>query len=119
MRIFHGILEDFIIKYLWGALGLAVCAVPVFFNVPGLTKGGDLGKRTEGWLRVFGIGKEVDRVYLDKHQLICYFIGFVTNRRLLLSSSDAFGRIMYSYKEVTELAGFTARVCILTLPSCS
>ncbi|CAG8553057.1 6149_t:CDS:10 [Paraglomus brasilianum] len=83
LRIFHGMLEDFIIKYLWGALGLAVCAVPVFFNVPGLTKGGDLGKRTEG---------------------------FVTNRRLLLSSSDAFGRIMYSYKEVTELAGFTARV---------
>jgi hypothetical protein len=25
-------------------------------------------------------------------------IGFVTNRRLLLSSSDAFGRVMYSYK---------------------
>lgn len=24
--------------------------------------------------------------------------GFVTNRRLLLSSSDAFGRVMYSYK---------------------
>lgn len=25
-------------------------------------------------------------------------IGFITNRRLLLSSSDAFGRVMYSYK---------------------
>ncbi len=24
--------------------------------------------------------------------------GFVTNRRLLLSASDAFGRVMYSYK---------------------
>lgn len=40
-------------------------------------------------------------------------VGFVTNRRLLLSSSDAFGRLMYSYKEVSELAGYTQRVADL------
>ncbi|KAJ9097767.1 hypothetical protein QFC20_006113 [Naganishia adeliensis] len=51
--------------------------------IPGMTNVTDLGSRTEG---------------------------FVTNRRLLLSSSDAFGRIMYSYKELAELAGYTARV---------
>ena len=39
--------------------------------------------------------------------------GFVTNRRLLLSSSDAFGRVMYSYKDLEELAGYTARVSLL------
>ncbi|EXX78280.1 uncharacterized protein OCT59_022927 [Rhizophagus irregularis] len=82
MRIFHGMMEDFIIKYLWGAMGLILCSVPVFFTVPGIKKG-DLGSRAEG---------------------------FITNRRLLLSSSDAFGRIMYSYKEITELAGYTTRV---------
>lgn len=38
---------------------------------------------------------------------------FVTNRRLLLSSSDAFGRVMFSYKEAIELAGYTSRVATL------
>jgi ATP-binding cassette, subfamily D (ALD), peroxisomal long-chain fatty acid import protein len=44
--------------------------------------------------------------FIDTH----FWLGFVTNRRLLLSSSDAFGRVMYSYKDLAELAGYTARV---------
>jgi ATP-binding cassette subfamily D (ALD) long-chain fatty acid import protein len=86
MRLWHGIVEDGIIKWLWGALGLCICAIPVFspLRLPGGGKAvNDLGSRTEG---------------------------FITNRRLLLSSSDAFGRVMYSYKELAELAGYTARV---------
>lgn len=84
-RLYHGVMEDFVIKYFWGALGLMLCSVPVFFKVPGQTLHG-MGDRTES---------------------------FVTNRRILLSSSDAVGRVMFSYKEVTELAGYTARVASL------
>ncbi|KAF3047966.1 hypothetical protein E8E12_002625 [Didymella heteroderae] len=84
-RLYHGVMEDFVIKYFWGALGLLLCSVPVFFQVPG-QNGKNMGDRTES---------------------------FVTNRRMLLMSSDAFGRVMFSYKEITELAGYTSRVSTL------
>ncbi|KAF2460464.1 ABC transporter transmembrane region 2-domain-containing protein [Lineolata rhizophorae] len=84
-RFYHGVMEDFVIKYFWGALGLLLCSVPVFFKIPGAGSS-SMGDRTES---------------------------FVTNRRLLLSASDAFGRVMFSYKEITELAGYTSRVATL------
>ncbi|KAJ7275463.1 adrenoleukodystrophy protein [Mycena haematopus] len=84
-RWWFGCIEEAVIKWLWGSFGLVLCALPVFFKLPGLPTV-DLGGRTEG---------------------------FITNRRLLLSSSDAFGRVMYSYKDLSELAGYTARVSLL------
>lgn len=84
-RFYHGFMEDFVIKYFWGALGLLLCSVPVFVKIPGQVKM-NMGDRTES---------------------------FVTNRRMLLSASDAFGRIMFSYREVMELAGYTSRVASL------
>lgn len=84
-RLVYGVMEDFVIKYVWGGLGYVLCSIPVFFldNSGGGTQVGD---RTQG---------------------------FITNRRLLMSSSDAFGRIMFSYKEIAQLAGYTTRVCDL------
>ncbi|KAM3441905.1 hypothetical protein MY4824_001319 [Beauveria thailandica] len=82
-RFYHGFMEDFVIKYFWGALGLILCSVPVFVKLPGGQPGMNMGDRTES---------------------------FVTNRRMLLSASDAFGRIMFSYREIMELAGYTSRV---------
>ena len=45
-RLYHGVMEDFVIKYFWGALGLMLCSVPVFFKVPGQQLHG-MGDRTE------------------------------------------------------------------------
>ncbi|KAK5997202.1 ATP-binding cassette sub-family D member 1 [Cladobotryum mycophilum] len=84
-RFYHGFMEDFVIKYFWGALGLMLCSVPVFVKFPGQGVL-NMGDRTEA---------------------------FVTNRRMLLSASDAFGRIMFSYREIMELAGYTSRVATL------
>ncbi len=65
MRFWHGVVEESIVKWFWGSLGLVLCSVPVFVHLPGkLAKVADFGGRTEG---------------------------FVTNRRLLLSASDAMG----------------------------
>lgn len=84
-RFYHSFMEDFVIKYFWGALGLLLCSVPVFVKLPGQAVL-SMSDRTES---------------------------FVTNRRMLLSASDAFGRLMFSYKEIMELAGYTSRVSSL------
>lgn len=47
LRVPHGMLEDFIIKYFWGACGLLLCSVPVFFKIDGIDVG-SVGSRTEG-----------------------------------------------------------------------
>ncbi|OLL21757.1 ATP-binding cassette sub-family D member 2 [Neolecta irregularis DAH-3] len=85
--IAYNMFEDFIIKYAWSALGLICCSLPVFLpNLGGLSEGSHEHNRTKA---------------------------FITNKRLLLSLSDAGGRIMYSYKDLAELAGYTARVYAL------
>lgn len=51
-RLYHGVMEDFVIKYFWGALGLMLCSVPVFFKIPGQTLHG-MGDRTESTFSLF------------------------------------------------------------------
>ncbi|KAI5307744.1 hypothetical protein KEM55_007533 [Ascosphaera atra] len=46
-RLYHSFMEDFVIKYFWGALGLLLCSIPVFFKLPGRIGEATLGDRTE------------------------------------------------------------------------
>ncbi|QIW97205.1 hypothetical protein AMS68_002723 [Peltaster fructicola] len=86
-RFYHGVMEDFVIKYFWGSLGLLLCSVPIFFKLPA---------------EMIGNGPKAEQTG-----------SFMTNRRLLISSSDAFGRLMSSYKQISQLAGYTSRVSML------
>ncbi|KAJ2714364.1 ATP-binding cassette long-chain fatty acid transporter pxa2, partial [Coemansia spiralis] len=93
LNVFYGMLEDFIVKYFWGAAGLLACAVPVFADrLPGAAM----------------VAHAVSTSAADR--IGDHTRNFITNRRLLLSGSDALGRMMYSYKEIVELAGYVERV---------
>ncbi|KAK1755105.1 ABC transporter transmembrane region 2-domain-containing protein [Echria macrotheca] len=97
LKIRYNILEDFILKYSWSAYGYLLSSLPVF-----LPAWGGLGGATERTDHTEKHGRERSRM---KH--------FITNKRLMLSLADAGGRMMYSIKDLSELAGYTSRVYTL------
>lgn len=97
LKIRYNILEDFILKYSWSAYGYLLSSLPVFLPAWGglggameLAEGADKGGRERGRMKEF-----------------------ITNKRLMLSLADAGGRMMYSIKDLSELAGYTSRVYTL------
>ncbi|KAJ3298087.1 hypothetical protein HK104_011200 [Borealophlyctis nickersoniae] len=103
IRIAYNMFEDFIIKYSWSAAGLLIASIPVFF--PELA--GARSKRQQA--RITTDAGETDTTVADR-TTGSRTQGFITNKRLMVSLADAGGRIMYSYKELNELAGYTYRV---------
>ncbi|KAI8150103.1 ABC transporter transmembrane region 2-domain-containing protein [Fennellomyces sp. T-0311] len=93
IRISYNMFEDFLIKYSWSAFGLILCAIPVF--APDMV--GSMANK---------VTKNMD----EDAQVGSRTRGFITNKRLMMSLADAGGRMMYSYKELAELAGYTTRV---------
>lgn len=69
-----GVMEDYVVKYFWGALGYLICALPVFtpFGRPPRGVSDSVADRTAA---------------------------FVSNRRILLNTSDAFGRLMSTWRK--------------------
>ncbi|RDA86421.1 hypothetical protein CP532_6480 [Ophiocordyceps camponoti-leonardi (nom. inval.)] len=97
LKIRYNILEDFILKYSWSAYGYLLASLPVF--LPAWGGVGGAAEMTDGTERG---GRERNRMK-----------DFITNKRLMLSLADAGGRMMYSIKDLAELAGYTSRVYTL------
>ncbi|KAI1119144.1 lipid transporter [Nemania sp. NC0429] len=97
LKIKYNILEDFILKYSWSAYGYLLSSLPVF-----LPAWGGLGGAMEMLEHAEKGSRERNRMK-----------DFITNKRLMLSLADAGGRMMYSIKDLAELAGYTSRVYTL------
>lgn len=97
LKIRYNMLEDFVLKYSWSAFGYLVTSLPVFLPAWGGLAG--TSEKSEGTETG---GRERGRMK-----------AFITNKRLMLSLADAGGRLMYSIKDLAELAGYTSRVYTL------
>ena len=97
LKIRYNMLEDFVLKYSWSAFGYLITSFPVF-----LPEWSGLGGASELTDPASGLNRQHSRMN-----------EFVTNKRLMLSLADAGGRMMYSIKDLSELAGHTSRVYTL------
>ncbi|EPB67600.1 hypothetical protein ANCCEY_13304 [Ancylostoma ceylanicum] len=91
-RILYITVEQFLMKYVWSGTGMVMIALPILateFAYPNSTR--KLEDEPDG-----GVSERTR--------------GFATAKNLLYSSADAVERLMTSYKEITELAGYTSRV---------
>ena len=101
LKIRYNMLEDLVLKYSWSAFGYLITSLPVF-----LPEWGGLDGQSE-------LHDTDETRSSPAKQSLGRMQQFITNKRLMLSLADAGGRMMYSIKDLSELAGYTSRIYTL------
>ncbi|KAI4116394.1 MAG: hypothetical protein LQ345_003180 [Seirophora villosa] len=96
LKIRYNVLEDFVVKYSWSAFGYLITSLPVFLP--------DWSGQANIPEPAFPSSAPSPNPQHTRMQ------SFITNKRLMLSLADAGSRMMYSLKDLSELAGHTSRV---------
>ncbi|KAL5516577.1 hypothetical protein EMCRGX_G001950 [Ephydatia muelleri] len=81
-KLWFIMVEQFLMKYVWSMVGMVMVAWPILSGSPEYSVS-SISERSQS---------------------------YTTAKNLLINAADAAERIMSSYKEVTELAGYTSRV---------
>ncbi|KAK4318120.1 hypothetical protein Pmani_010865 [Petrolisthes manimaculis] len=84
-RLWYIMLEQFLMKYTWSGVGMIMTSIPL------LTSTKNESEESDG-----GVSERTQY--------------FTTAKNMLMSGADAVERLLTSYKEIVELAGYTARV---------
>ncbi|XP_064483670.1 ATP-binding cassette sub-family D member 1-like [Ornithodoros turicata] len=91
-RLWYIMLEQFLMKYMWSATGMVMISLPI---MTGITPRFD----------------EEDEDLSEGDDGVSTRTQFITTaKNILIAGGDATERLMSSYKEITELAGYTGRV---------
>ncbi|GAV52571.1 hypothetical protein ZYGR_0AG05620 [Zygosaccharomyces rouxii] len=79
-RFIYDFASSFIIKYSWGAAGLVLCSIPIFFK---------------------------DKIIIANEDVTA---DFITNRRLLMTASGSLGRFVELKRSIQQLRGVWLRL---------
>lgn len=111
LKIRYNMLEDFILKYSWSAFGYLITSMPVFLPAwGGLAEARSRPANNDDSANSSAVVMEAAG---GSDSSGGRTQAFITNKRLMLSLADAGGRMMYSIKDLSELAGYTSRVYTL------
>ncbi|KAL3172695.1 hypothetical protein MRX96_012747 [Rhipicephalus microplus] len=91
-RLWYIMLEQFLMKYMWSATGMVMISLPIMTGITPRVEDDD----EETFQNDDGVSTRTQFI--------------TTAKNILIAGGDATERLMSSYKEITELAGYTGRV---------